>query len=83
MRGIKENDDLVKDYGMDSLDAMDLIVAFENEYNISISESDIRKISIDTVKDLVDYIQTVVVKKRKYYSTSPGAESPPGAPGGA
>lgn len=83
---IKESDDLVKDYGMDSLDAMELIVDFENEFDISIPENEIRngyvcntcgyvgenvqtcpvcggtdfkKISIDTVKDLVDYIQMV------------------------
>ena len=55
---ISESDDLVKDYGADSLDFLDLLVTFNNEYGLSISESDIR-VSIDTVKDLVDYIQMV------------------------
>ena len=39
---IKESDDLVKDYGADSLDFLDLSVALNDEYNISISESDFR-----------------------------------------
>ena len=39
---IKESDDLVKDYGADSLDFVELSVALKEEYNISISESDLK-----------------------------------------
>ena len=52
---IKESDDLVKDYGADSLDFVELLFEIEKEYNISFSESDFK--NLDTVGGLVDYIQ--------------------------
>jgi len=44
----------VDDLGADSLDQVELIMAMEEEFNISIPDEDAEKIS--TVKDAVEYI---------------------------
>jgi acyl carrier protein len=44
----------VDDLGADSLDQVELIMAMEEEFNISIPDEDAEKIT--TVKDAVDYI---------------------------
>lgn len=44
----------VDDLGADSLDQVELIMAIEEEFNISIPDEDAEKIT--TVKDAVDYI---------------------------
>ena len=46
---------LAEDLGADSLDAVELIMALEDEYGITIDDDEARKIK--TVKDLVDYIE--------------------------
>ncbi|MBN1626408.1 MAG: acyl carrier protein [Deltaproteobacteria bacterium] len=45
----------VDDLGADSLDQVELIMAMEEEFNISIPDEDAEKIS--TVQDAVDYIK--------------------------
>lgn len=45
----------VDDLGADSLDQVELIMAMEEEFGISISDEEAEKIS--TVKDAIDYIQ--------------------------
>ncbi|MBN2125877.1 MAG: acyl carrier protein [Deltaproteobacteria bacterium] len=44
----------VDDLGADSLDQVELIMAMEEEFNISISDEDAEKIA--TVQDAIDYI---------------------------
>ena len=44
----------VDDLGADSLDQVELIMAMEEEFDVSISDEDAEKIG--TVKDAVDYI---------------------------
>ena len=44
----------VDDLGADSLDQVELIMAMEEEFDVSISDEDAEKIA--TVKDAVDYI---------------------------
>ena len=44
----------VDDLGADSLDLVELVMAFEEEFNIEIPDEDAEKIK--TVKDAVDYI---------------------------
>lgn len=44
----------VDDLGADSLDQVELIMAFEDEFNIEIPDEDAEKIKI--VKDAIDYI---------------------------
>ena len=46
-----------QDLGADSLDTVELIMEFEKEFNIQISDEDAEK--IQTVADVVTYIQKV------------------------
>ncbi len=46
----------VEDLGADSLDIVELVMAFEEKFKIEIPDEDAEKIA--TVKDAVDYIET-------------------------
>lgn len=46
----------IEDLGADSLDTVELIMAFEEEFDIEIPDVDAEKIK--TVKDVVTYIET-------------------------
>jgi acyl carrier protein len=48
----------VDDLGADSLDQVELIMAMEEEFDISIPDEDAEKIS--TVQDAIDYIKKAV-----------------------
>ena len=50
----------VDDLGADSLDIVELVMAFEEAFNIDIPDEDAEKIS--TVKDAVDYIEAKAKK---------------------
>jgi len=59
--GVKEEDiktesKFVDDLGADSLDLVELIMAFEDKFEIEISDEDAEKIV--TVKDALDYIES-------------------------
>ena len=45
----------VDDLGADSLDQVELIMAMEEEFNVSISDEDAEKIA--TVQDAIDFVQ--------------------------
>ena len=51
---IQENDDLIEDLGISSMDILTLISYLEEEFNITITERMIRKVA--TVGDLVDLV---------------------------
>ena len=51
---IKMDDMLVEDLGADSLDIVEIVMALEDEFNITISEDD--AIGLLTVKELTDYV---------------------------
>jgi len=51
---IKAESKFVDDLGADSLDLVELIMAFEDKFGIEISDEDAEKIV--TVKDTLDYI---------------------------
>jgi acyl carrier protein len=51
----------VDDLGADSLDTVELVMAFEEAFGIEIPDEDAEKIA--TVKDAVDYIQKHGAKK--------------------
>lgn len=60
---IKESDitteaELVNDLGINSLELADLIMVFEEKFDIEISEGDIRKFL--TVGDIVDYLTKAI-----------------------
>ncbi len=46
----------VDDLGADSLDQVELIMAFEEEFNIAVSDEEAEKIV--SVKDVIDYIKS-------------------------
>ena len=46
----------IDDLGADSLDTVELVMAFEEEFDIEIPDEDAEKIR--TVKDVVDYLNT-------------------------
>ena len=50
----------VDDLGADSLDQVELIMAMEEEFNVSIPDEDAEKIA--TVQDAIDYINKALAK---------------------
>ena len=53
---VTESASFTADLGADSLDTVELIMEFEKEFNIQISDEDAEK--IQTVADVVKYIQS-------------------------
>ena len=53
---IKAESKFIDDLGADSLDLVELIMAFEDKFGIEISDEDAEKLI--TVKDALDYIET-------------------------
>ena len=47
---------IVEDLGADSLDTVELIMAFEEEFDVEIPDTDAEKIK--TVQDVIDYIES-------------------------
>mgnify|MGYP000900621680 CR=1 FL=1 len=52
---IKLESNLTTDLGADSLDAVELIMAIEDEFNVQVSDEQAQKIR--TVKDIVDFLE--------------------------
>ncbi len=51
---VKDNAHFIDDLGADSLDTVELVMAFEEEFGIEIPDDAAEK--IQTVKDAIDYI---------------------------
>ena len=51
------NSRLVEDLGADSLDVVEMVMAFEDEFGVSLPDEDVEKMK--TVKDVVDYIAKI------------------------
>ena len=52
---IKESSNLIDDLGAGSLDMIDLAMSIEDEFNLELSDDDLRK--INTVGDLAAYVE--------------------------
>ena len=52
---INENTDIIKDLGADSLDVVELMMTFEEEYGVEISDED--AFNLKTIGDIVAYIE--------------------------
>ncbi len=52
---VTEDASFIDDLGADSLDTVELIMAFEEEFDVEIPDEDEQ--NIKTVKDVIDYIQ--------------------------
>ncbi len=57
---INLNSRLVEDLGADSLDIVELIMAFEDEFGISLPDEEVEKMK--TIKDVISYIDQKVKK---------------------
>lgn len=55
---IERKTSMMKDLEADSLDAVEIIMAFEDEFDIEIPDEDAEK--FDNIGDIVDYIETKV-----------------------
>lgn len=52
---IKPESNFVDDLGADSLDTVELIMSFEEEFGVEIPDTEAEKIK--TIKDVVDYVE--------------------------
>jgi acyl carrier protein len=59
---VDDNASFVDDLGADSLDIVELVMAFEEAFEIEIPDEDAEKII--TVKDAIEYIQNRVSAKK-------------------
>ena len=57
---VKSESSFVDDLGADSLDTVELVMAFEEKFNIEIPDEDAEKMK--TVKDAVSYLKSKNVK---------------------
>src|ERR1700733_13361098 len=57
----------VDDLGADSLDIVELVMAFEEAFELEIPDEDAEKIA--TVKDAIDYIEAKTAKKKPLFSS--------------
>ncbi len=53
---VTENASFIDDLGADSIDTVDLVMAFEEEFNVEIPDDAAEKIA--TVKDAIDFINS-------------------------
>ena len=60
-KDIKPESSFIDDLGADSLDTVELVMAFEEEFGIEIPDEDAEKIT--RVKEAVDYIEAHAKKK--------------------
>jgi acyl carrier protein len=58
---INDESSFVEDLGADSLDTVELIMEFEDEFGIEVSDEDAEKIS--TVGDAIAYLEKLVGEK--------------------
>ena len=58
---VEDNASFVDDLGADSLDIVELVMAFEEAFELEIPDEDAEKIT--TVKDAVEYIEAKTNKK--------------------
>ena len=54
---IKLDSKLVEDLGADSLDVVELIMSFEDEFGVSLPDEEVEKMK--TIKDVITYIEKI------------------------
>ena len=52
---LKDDTDLSRDLGVESIDLVDLVTAFEDKYNFEIPDNELK--NLQTVNDIVSYIE--------------------------
>ncbi len=58
---VVENANFIDDLGADSLDTVELVMAFEEEFNVEVPDEDAEK--LQTVGDVVKYIEDKASKQ--------------------
>ncbi|NIS37822.1 acyl carrier protein [Candidatus Saccharibacteria bacterium] len=58
---VKEDAHFIDDLGADSLDTVELVMAFEEEFGVEIPDEDAQQIS--NVKNAVEYLSTKIKEK--------------------
>lgn len=53
---IKDTDNYLDDYGKNSLDTLEFGMDIEREFDIVLSDEEIKELSNDTVKDTIDFL---------------------------
>lgn len=53
---IKDTDNYLDDYGKDSLDTLEFGMDIEREFDIVLSDEEIKELSNGTVKDTIDFL---------------------------
>jgi len=53
------NTDIVEDIGADSLDLVEILMAIEEEYDISVPDEEV--VNFKTIRDLVEYVESNIV----------------------
>lgn len=56
---MSEETKLVSDLGLSSLDVVNIVVAFEDEFNIEIPDSEIK--NFHTIKDIISYLNDIIL----------------------
>ena len=54
-KDLKDDTNLAHDLGVESIDLVDLVTAFEDKYNFEIPDNELK--NLQTVKDITDYIE--------------------------
>ncbi len=57
VESIKPESEVVKDLGADSLDVVELMMALEDDYGITLPETEVE--SVKTVQDIVDMMERI------------------------
>lgn len=57
---VNTDSSFIEDLGADSLDTVELVMAFEEEFNIEIPDEDAQKMK--TVRDVIDYLKDKVTE---------------------
>ena len=57
---VKDESDFVKDLGAESIQSLELVAAFEEEFNIEMDEE--AALQVKNVKDAVDFISKILEK---------------------
>jgi len=72
---IRPDASLVEDLGLDSLDAVELAMSMEEEFDLQIDDDQMRRFA--TVSDALGFVQKLLLEKR----ASPGSSGAPEAAG--
>lgn len=63
VESIKENDDLIEKIGLTSLEAVEILVRLESEFDIEIADEDLSANLVRTLSNIVTYFENKISTK--------------------